>query len=131
MKLVRVAATAILLSSVAPTMAAPAAGIFQKGRRVSGTCFATFKGVVLMNGRCLGLGHGRSVFVTSEKDGCSLEITPSGDVLISAYRNECGNSDLGDLGEPIGKLKRVGRCLVGSSARVCLEAGRGFVKNAY
>jgi hypothetical protein len=131
MKYVSVAATAFLFASSIPTIATPSASIFQKGREISGTCFAKYRGTVLMNGPCKGLGHGDSLFVTAEKDQCSLDVTRSGEVAISAYRGDCGNSELGSDDEPIGKLKPVGNCLVGPNARVCLKAGRGVVKNAY
>jgi hypothetical protein len=131
MRYVSVASIALLFASSVPTFAAPSASIFQKGRAISGTCFAEFRGTVLMNGRCSGLGHRDSLFVTAEKDSCSLNITRSGQVAISAYRGECGESDLGSDDEPIGRLKPVGNCLIGPNAKVCLKAGREIVKNAY
>jgi len=131
MKSIGVASIVLLITSATPTVAAPPASIFQKGRVISGDCFAKFRGAVLMTGKCSGLGHGDSLFVTAAKDSCSLRITPSGDVAISAYRGECGDSELGSDDEPIGKLTPVGDCLVGPNAKVCLKAGREIVKNAY
>lgn len=129
MKLVNIAFVALLLVSSVSATAAPANLIFQKGRVISGTCFAKLRGAPLMNGACSGLGHGNSLFVTAEKDGCSLEIIRSGRGAISAYKNECGNLDSSDT--PIGTFKPVGNCLVAPAAKVCLKAGREVFKEAY
>ena len=131
MKYVRIPLIGFLFVSSVPTFAAPPASIFQKGRAISGTCFAKFKGAVLMNGKCSGLGHRNYLFVTAEKDSCSLSIARSGEVAISAYRGECGDSELGMDEESLGELKPVRDCLVGRNVRVCLKAGREVVKNAY
>ena len=130
MKSVGLALVVLLVTSSIPTVAAPPASIFQKGRILSGTCVAKFRGAVLMDGKCSGLGHGNSLFVTADKDQCSLNITRSGEVAISAYRGVCGNSDLGSDDKPIGRLKPVGNCLVGPNAKVCLKADRGIFKGA-
>jgi hypothetical protein len=94
-------------------------------------CFAKLNGEVLMNGRCSGLGHRNSVFVTSDKDACSLNISRSGEIAISAYRGACGSSDLGSDDEPIGTVRKSGNCWTGANARVCLVLGRSVVKNAH
>ena len=126
---------ALVFTLPSPAIAASRAAarsslIFQKGREISGTCFAKFHGVVLMNGKCAGLGHRDSLFVTAEKDQCSLNITRSGEVAISAYRGDCGASGLGSTDVAIGKLKAVGGCLVAANARVCLKAGPHVFKNS-
>ena len=131
MKYISVASAVLLFASSVPTVAASSPSIFQKGRAISGTCFAKFRGAVLMDGRCSGLGHRNSLLVTAKRDSCTLDITRDGEVSISAYRGECGDSDLGSDEEPIGKLKRVGNCLAGPNAKVCLKAGNVVVKNAY
>ena len=119
-----------LLAFAGSAVAAPPPSIFERGRAISGTCFVKFEGAILMNGLCSGLGHGDSLFVTSNKDACSLSITRSGEAAISAYRGDCGSSDLGSDDEPIGILKRIGNCWVGANAKVCLKAGRRVLRNA-
>src|SRR3954453_9685477 len=49
--------------------------IWRKGGDVQGTCHVTVGGKSLMDGACGGAGHGSSVFVTAQRDGCSIELT--------------------------------------------------------
>lgn len=98
--------------------------IWKKGAAVQGTCRAVVAGKTVMDGRCAGLGHGSSVFVTAQKDGCSIELTRSAKGVVGRifeYKNVCAELE-GDV--DLGGFKPAGNCWKAASAEVCLEAGR-------
>lgn len=77
-----------------------------------------------MNGPCGGAGHGNSIFVTAERDGCSIELARKRGVVtgkIFAYKDSCGdiNNDV-----QLGRFKQVGNCWASAAAKVCLQVGR-------
>lgn len=100
--------------------------IWRDGADVSGTCRISIYGEKYMMGPCSGAGHGSSVFVTAEADGCSIELTRDGSSVrgrLFAYKNTCGsegsppnNSDV-----DLGTFRQDGRCLIAKDAEVCLD----------
>lgn len=103
--------------------------IWAKGSTVSGTCRATVDGKVVMDGPCSGLGHGSTVFVTAERDGCSVELTKTKAGVIGkilAYKDTCGDSDtaVNDHDVALGSFQPSGSCLRAKAASLCLSAGR-------
>lgn len=98
--------------------------IWKKGAAVQGTCRAVVAGKTVMDGRCAGLGHGSSVFVTAQKDGCSIELTRNAKGVVGKifeYKDVCGELE-GDV--DLGSFKPDGNCWKAAAAEVCLEAGR-------
>jgi hypothetical protein len=78
-----------------------------------------------MNGPCEGAGHGSSIFVTADRDGCSIELTrKSGGVTGSlfAYKDDCGTLEK-DVN--LGPFRPAGACWVAAAAKVCVKPGRG------
>jgi len=74
--------------------AASAKTIWLKGGSIKRTCTASVGGNRLMSGPCSGLGHGNTLFVTAERDGCSdkLQRTKTGITgKIFAYKDACGD----------------------------------------
>jgi hypothetical protein len=98
--------------------------IWSKGRDVHGTCHVTVGGKSLMDGACGGVGHGSSVFVTAQRDGCSIELIqrPQGVTgKIFAYKDTCGELE---TEVNLGVFKAEGSCWRTGSARICLQPGR-------
>jgi hypothetical protein len=77
----------------AENQAVPAeAALWSKGTALSGTCRVEVNGSSIMDGQCSGLGHGDSIFLTAERDGCSVELGKEGAQAtgkLFAYRNTC------------------------------------------
>lgn len=95
--------------------------IWKDGQAIAGTCYAEHDQVVLMDGACSGLGHGGSLFVTAEADGCSLDISRHGEKArgsLFAYKNACGELE-SDVA--VGPLVKSGNCWIGDNARFCLK----------
>lgn len=98
------------------------ASIWKDGQGVSGTCYAKVGNSVYMDGPCSGLGHGGSLFVTAEADGCSFDVTLKGQRAagsLFAYRNTCGDLEA-DVA--VGPFERQGECWSAPNARFCLRA---------
>jgi hypothetical protein len=130
MKAGLVIAVALAVTGIVPPATARApASIWKNGGDVRGTCRAVVAGRAVMNGLCGGGGHGNSIFVTAEKDGCSIELTRGrGGVTgkIFAYKNICAGGDGppndGDVN--LGRFTLVNGCWQSGTARVCLKPGR-------
>ncbi len=117
--------TAAGMSVVRPAAPADGTGIWRDGGDLVGTCFAKVGRTALMDGPCEGAGHGNSIFVTADRDGCSIELNRHGNTVtgsLSAYRNSCGEID-SDVN--LGGFTPAGDCWAGSTAKVCVKAGRG------
>lgn len=103
-----------------------ASSIWTDGVSVSGNCTATVAGRKVMSGACSGRGHGSSVFVTAEYDGCSIELTRTdGQVTGSlfAYKNTCGSPESAPNNRNIdlGSFTLDGDCWRTKSTSVCLR----------
>ena len=98
---------------------------------VYGSCRVTVGGRLLMNGDCSGKAHPGSVFVTSATDGCTVELTWSGDratAKLFSYKNVCwadeAKTETLDVDLEVGTLTRnQDSCWVGPGSEICLYSG--------
>jgi hypothetical protein len=93
------------------------ASIWQDDQTVSGTCTVTADGRTYMNGSCSGLGHGSYITVTSDADGCTVDLDRSGDAKLYAYKDSCGDLET-DV--PLAKFHDEGVCWASDTGRLCL-----------
>lgn len=103
----------------------PQSNIWKAGGTVTGTCFAKVGSAILMDGPCSGAGHGTSVFVTAERDGCSIDLSRHGASAtgsLFAYKDACGELE-SDVN--LGSFSPDGACWASQMARVCVQPGRG------
>jgi hypothetical protein len=101
------------------------ASIWKNNQSVSGNCRVSVAGEMVMDGPCSGLGHGTSVFVTAERDGCSIELSRSKGTVkgkVFAYKNTCGSPESAPNNSDVdlGVFATEGECLRSNSASVCL-----------
>ncbi|WP_156500407.1 hypothetical protein [Croceicoccus bisphenolivorans] len=100
--------------------------IWANGATISGQCSVVVEGRKIIEGGCSGMGHGNSLFVTSDADGCSVEITREARGLsgkVFAYRNPCeplGENDTTPVG--LGNFTEKDGCLDNGSSKLCLAA---------
>ncbi len=100
--------------------------IWADGQRIGGNCRVRVMGETLMDGLCSGAGHGDSVFVTAERDGCSIELSrDQGTVLgkVFAYKDTCGSPESAPnkADVSLGPLVVEGGCWHSKLASICLE----------
>lgn len=108
------------------SLSRPSGSIWADGASVSGTCRISIDGERYMMGPCSGAGHGSSVFVTAEADGCSVELNQDGTSVrgkLFAYKNTCGseNSPANNSDVDLGTFTQDGRCWIAKNAEVCLD----------
>lgn len=100
--------------------------VWENGATISGQCSVVVEGRKIIEGGCSGMGHGNSLFVTSDADGCSVEITRESGGLsgkVFAYRNRCeplGENDTIPVG--LGKFAEKDGCIGNGSSKLCLAA---------
>lgn len=101
------------------------ASIWENNQSVSGNCRVSVEGEMVMDGPCSGLGHGNSIFVTAERDGCSIELSRSKGAVkgkVFAYKDTCGSPESAPNNSDVdlGVFATEGECLRSNSASVCL-----------
>lgn len=92
---------------------------------LSGSCNVYNAGKLVFSAACSGKGHGDSIFVTSQADGCSVELTKgersvTGSVF--AYRDICpglGEDDTTPV--DLGEFKISGGCFESEKTSICLD----------
>lgn len=117
---------------IQPTQVAKTASSESKKDIVYGQCQVRVQGKAVMEGDCSGLADESTVFVTSESDGCTVEMVNihnrTAKAKIFAYKNTCWldkaagleiENDI-DLGELVMNKED---CWVGRQAKICLYQG--------
>lgn len=98
------------------------------GATLSGYCLVSIGDNKVMDGPCSGAGHGNSLFISSESDGCSVELTNSSSSVtgtLLAYKDVCWLDKVSGVEVkdelPLGKFEYSGRCWSNDRARICLR----------
>ncbi len=105
--------------------------VWRKGAQSTGHCQVRVGKIPVMDAPCSGTGDGDTLIVSTYGNGCSVNLTRSGDAVsgtLAAVRGICWIDEANELevqGDiPLHSLHYVDGCWVNDQARICLRPGR-------